>query len=279
MDVAKDTTVDRVNVISRVEELIARYCEKKIADAATIGPEYVQLWTEIRNYLAHGGKRIRPQLFSQLYLGYGGNDLDTILPVASAWELLHSSLLVHDDIVDRDLVRHGVKNIAGNYLNHYAKLPDHEASHYALSAALFAGDLLLIAAQEMITESNLPAEEKIEMIGYLHKAFFEVGGGEHIDVVSVLEDTDQANVDTVIRYKTSGYSFVLPMQSGASLASASTDELAKLQKLGELLGLIFQIGDDILGVFGDVPTSWMGCQPYGQSGSHQELREAAKGDG
>jgi geranylgeranyl diphosphate synthase type II len=234
-----------------VNQAMIDFCDNKITQTATIGHPYTQLWQEIKAYLMGGGKRIRPELCMEAYRGYGGIDDAKVIGVATAWELLHSSLLVIDDIIDRDTVRHGQPNIAGAYSNRYAGLREHETQHYALSAALLGGSLLLVTPYEIINQSQLSSSHKTAMISFFQQALFEVGGGEHIEVVSVLGPVEETDTRAVIRYKTSGYSFILPMQSGARLAGASDKELTLIKQLGEHLGLVFQLGDDLLGVFGD----------------------------
>jgi geranylgeranyl diphosphate synthase type II len=247
----KTVTEEYPEAMALVQQAMLDFCDDKIVQAATIGQPYTQLWQEIKTYLMGGGKRIRPKLCIEAYHGYGGTDDVSVAGVAAAWELLHSSLLVIDDIIDRDTIRHGHPNVAGAYMNHYTALREQEAQHYALSAALLGGSLLLVSPYEIINQSQLNPADKSAMIELFQQALFEVGGGEHVEVVSVLAPVEQTDTKAVIRYKTSGYSFVLPMQSGAKLAGASGDEIALIQQLGEYLGLVFQLGDDLLGVFGD----------------------------
>lgn len=75
------------------------------------------------------------------------------LPIAAALEVLHTCLLIHDDIIDRDYVRHGRANVAGAYLNHYSHAKSKRA-HHALSAALLGGDLAMSVAYQLVA---LPA--------------------------------------------------------------------------------------------------------------------------
>jgi len=186
------------------------------------------------------------------YEAYGGADIQKVLPVACAWELLHSCLLIHDDIIDRDTIRHGTLNIAGQYEKKYNQHTGTDVGHYASSAALLAGDLLLSATYDIVMTSSLTAEDKLRTFTYLHDALFSVGGGELLDVESVLKPIESVDTANIAIYKTARYSFELPMLSGAVLAGAGEDDLERLSLLGKELGLLFQLSDDILGVFGDV---------------------------
>lgn len=242
--------LDRQDSTEKIEQEMRRYCSEQIALAAQVGDGYTNLWREIETYLMAGGKRIRPYLTLLAYTAFGGKRVDDIVPVACAWEFLHASLLVHDDIIDRDTVRHGRLNIAGSYEQLYKKVAQTDTEHYALSAALLAGDLLIAAAHDIVRTSSLSAHEKLSTTELLHQAFFYVGGGELIDVESALYDIDSADVIRVAHYKTATYSFQLPLRCGAQLAAASEEQLNVLDELGLQLGIAFQLQDDLLGVFG-----------------------------
>ena len=137
------------NIITDVNHLLHKYCSTKIRRAKNYDSSYQKLWTVIDQYLMQGGKRIRPYLTVTAYSAYGGKDHSTIYPAACAWKLLHAGLLVHDDIIDRDIIRHGALNISGTYQQLYGEATN-DSLHFANSSALLAGDLLLAGAQEIV---------------------------------------------------------------------------------------------------------------------------------
>lgn len=233
--------------LQHVETTLDAYCIDKTKQAATIDTRYAQLWHEIHQYLMHGGKRMRPRLVLLAYDAYAPSKNADIIPVAAAWELLHACLLVHDDIIDRDTVRHGQPNIAGRYRTIYGDASE----HYALSAALLGGDLLLMSAYEMIMSADISSDMKLLAHSYLNKALFAVGGGELIDTDSVLYPISESNPHAVAAHKTASYSLQLPLECGAALAGATADELQKLSQIGLHAGVAYQLRDDLLGVFGD----------------------------
>lgn len=221
------------------------YCDDKIQQADSLNPEYGELWRVLKNYLLGGGKRLRPYLVLLSYEMYDGQQTEQIVKVAAAWEILHACLLIHDDIIDRDLVRHSKPNIAGSY---QVRIGD---EHLAMSAALIAGDLALNGAYELITLSNLKPEQKINMHEIMHRAMYTVAGGEFLDTMSVLSSFTRVDTNSINFNKTASYSFTSPLQTGATLAGANSSETAKLAELGRELGLGYQLSDDLLGVFGD----------------------------
>lgn len=237
--------------MEEIEKLLADFCDSKITEALTIDERYAKLWREVKQYIQNGGKRMRPRLVMMTYQAYGGRSPEAIAHVAAAWELIHACVLVHDDIIDRDTIRHNHPNIAGRYQSIYGELGSSDSPHYALSAALIAGDLLMMSAYEIIRTAPISNEEKLVAQSFLTKAIFVVAGGELIDTDSVLYDIHKTDPITVAKHKTSSYSLQLPLQCGAVLAGASEEELEKLHTIGLHTGIAYQLKDDLLGVFGD----------------------------
>ena len=236
-----------------VEAEITSYFENSIAQATQIDASYQQLWEVMYGLIRSGGKRLRPRLTLLAYEAFGGKDTPAIVPVAAAQELLHFSLLVHDDIIDRDFVRYGSPNISGRYKTAYGHFIKDEAhaTHYANAAALLGGDLMLAGAHELVGGSGLEGAQKSKALSLLSRSIFEVAGGELLDTESSFVPYSSGDALKIARYKSAGYSFVGPLVTGASLAGASTKQLAALRVYAVSLGVAYQLVDDILGVFGN----------------------------
>lgn len=243
--------LDREAFTRKIEDFLESYCLEQINEAEKVGPGYVELWHQINDYIKGGGKRIRPYMLALSYIAHGGKELNSIIPIAASIELFHTFLLVHDDIIDRDTTRHGKLNITGVYLKKYGGLSPEDARHYADSAALLAGDLLLNATHGIVNSSDASMEAKSKILSYYRKAMFLTGGGELIDVESAMQPINQSDPDSIMLNKTAIYSFMFPLASGAVLANASQTQIDQIEELGLELGLIFQETDDLLGVFGD----------------------------
>lgn len=214
---------------------------------------YERLWIGLHSLISSGGKRLRPQMTVLAYAALGGEDTDSILPIAAAQELLHFSLLIHDDVIDRDYVRYGVANIAGQYKVSYSQFAasEDDLSHYAHSAAILAGDLMLSGAYKLIATSKLSHEAIATAQSLLSTGIFEVAGGELLDTELSFMPYQTGDALKVATYKTASYSFVAPLLTGASLAGADKNQLAALRSYATALGIAYQLTDDILGVFGD----------------------------
>lgn len=257
-------TVDISSAKTVVNAFLAAFFEEKIRESNAIDASYARLWENIRDVALCGGKRLRPYL---TYVGYGAID-DRITPVAAAQELLHIALLVHDDIIDRDDLRHGQANLNGRYLSIYGELDSAgERRHYSYSAAMLAGDLLISAAHSLVAASDFSEQAKVAADARLSRSIFEVAGGELMDTeASFMPDYYDPMV--INRYKTASYSFVGPLLTGAPLAGRSSADRKALERCGEQFGIAYQLRDDYLGVFGDEKST--GKSTYG------DLREGKK---
>jgi len=235
------------------EELRAFFADARHR-AGEFGPHYAALWESLEQQSA-GGKRIRPRLVLAAYRGFGGDDLDAATRVAVAFELLHTAFLIHDDVIDRDTVRRGAPNVAarfaGRALDHGAGARASEV--WGETAAVLAGDLALSRAHREIAMLPVEAGRRAALLDILDRAVFVSAAGELADVVQAGEHRrpELARVLATLEHKTAVYSFECPLTAGAVLAGAGDRAVAALARYGRLVGVAFQITDDILGVFGD----------------------------
>lgn len=251
------TSVTFTDCSELLDDILRDYFLNSVHKAHTISPYYGQLWDELSRLAGIGGKKLRPKMSLLAYQAFGGNDLEAALPVAASLELLHVGVLIHDDIIDRDYIRYGVDNIAGGYEKLYGSVIEDEAErlHFAHSAAILAGDLLISGAYQMTLESTLEPSMILDVQRLLSKSVFEVVGGELIDTESSFRELGDIKAETVAIYKTASYSFIAPLLIGAIMAKTSAEDQAYLRLFAENLGIAFQLRDDVIGVFGDEVTS------------------------
>jgi len=174
----------------------------------------------------------------------------------TAFELIQSGLLIHDDIMDRDARRRGAPSIHEQYAL-LAEIPGTpEAAHFGTSMALCAGEISIFLAFEAL--AGLPGSGKnTAAVQKLFAAEFGlVGLGQMRDIQAGMStlSLEEHDVLDIYRYKTARYSFSLPLAAGWMLAGGRGSVLPKLKRLGEDLGLVFQIKDDELGLFGSEKT-------------------------
>src|SRR6195952_2507045 len=239
---------------SQVDGVLDRFFSLAKNRASAFGTDYVRLWEQLEAS-ATGGKRFRPRMVFCAYQSLGGTDLEAAAYVGAAFELLHTALIVHDDVIDHDFVRRGAPNISGSYRDRAraAGASDADAEHRGISAAVIAGDLALFNAYRLIDRSGVDDATRERLLEVMDDALFASAAGELIDVdFSWLPEVPR--VDDILameRLKTAVYSFECPLQAGAILAGASEETIATLADFGREIGVAYQIVDDLLGVFGE----------------------------
>jgi geranylgeranyl diphosphate synthase type II len=222
--------------------------------SAGMGFGYRRLWGSLAD-AAEGGKRFRSGLFTAAYRAWGGTDPDAAATVGAAIELLHTAFVVHDDVIDGDDTRRGRPNVSGSHLEQArrAGVGEHRAREYASAAGILAGDLALAAALRTLASVPAPQTTVLRLFDLFDSALHTTAAGELADVWMSL-GSDHPTLPEILsaeERKTGAYSFTLPLQAGAALAAASECTIASAGEVGRLLGIAFQLADDLLGVFGD----------------------------
>lgn len=184
------------------------------------------------------GKRLRPVMCLETCRMFGGNYEDAI-PTACAIEMLHAQTLIHDDLpcMDNDDFRRG-------------KPTNHKV--FGEANAVLAGDALLTFAPQIIVKNskNLGAEKLIRILEeYFHTAgAFGVIAGQVVDIESEKGNVKGEKADTldyIHTHKTADL-FKLALRTGAIIANATEKEIEEITEFGQLMGVAFQIADDIL---------------------------------
>ena len=195
--------------------------------------------------LMAGGKRLRPILVIATYQLFK-NDYEECLPFAVAIEMVHNFSLIHDDLpeVDNDDFRHG-------------KPTNHKKFNHP--TALLAGDGLLNRAYIVISDEILYSIEnqykdnfhnRAKAFNEFTKAVDRMIAGEYLDTELEGKTISKEMLEYIHINKT-GALLKLCVRMGAILAGASEDDLERLSKYAEKIGLAFQIKDDILSEEGD----------------------------
>ncbi len=198
--------------------------------------------------IAADGKRFRPYMAYVGYQAYGGKD--DIFPALAALELLHIFALVHDDIMDRAALRHGVATIHTAYAQKYP----HRVVGDGI--AILAGDLFFAWSYDLLQGMH-PAE-------MIHTEFAtlisEVIHGQMMDVVFSAEEPQTLDaIEQKMILKTAHYSFFRPLHIGALLADDSDTDGEFIRGYATNLGLAFQVQDDLLDV---LPSSQTGKSSF-----------------
>lgn len=246
-----DAVTQRQELINAVlEQFFAQTKER----ARAYGHQYVTLWQTIEAN-AVGGKRFRPLMLLGCYEALAGNDSVAAAHIGAAFELLHTALIVHDDVIDRDFVRRGQPNLAATYRDRWQAtgISRTEAEHRGLSVAVIAGDLALSFAYRLIDRSGVIGDTRDRLLALMDEALFASAAGELLDIdyTGSIKLPSVDNILAMARLKTAVYSFEGPLQAGAILAGADEQIVDTLGEFGKEIGTAYQIRDDLLGVFGD----------------------------
>lgn len=255
-----------------IEEELTTLFESRTEAAAAYGEAFVRLWTLAGSSML-GGKLVRPLLVVETYdaltpadFPQAENERQSVVSIASAIELLHFSFLLHDDVIDGDLIRRGRPNLIGALLDeananttdttgagHTPRQLPGSRLHWARAGGILMGDLLLASTHQTFARAELSTSMRLRLLDLLDQTITESVAGELLDV-GLGDGIIAPELGTILAmcaYKTATYSFELPLRVAAVLAGASPDIEHTLLEAGRHLGLAFQLQDDLLSTFGD----------------------------
>ncbi len=192
-------------------------------------------------HLATGGKRLRARLALSAVEALGG-EVAGAVGWAAACELLHNATLIHDDIQDGDRVRRNAPTVW---------------ARHGIPQALNAGDLMFLLPFEAIAQVAVSPAVRFALCGAIAGQGGDVirGQGAEVELGGSSRISGNAGdlVDAYLRAiegKTSAL-FELPVQGAALIAGLAADEVAGVQRPFHRLGMIFQLQDDVLDLYGD----------------------------
>ncbi len=239
--------------LGQVELRIDEFVSAASARAARHSPHYGELWHAVR-IAVRGGKRVRPRLLLTSYAQLCGRDDDAAVQLAVAIELLHTALILHDDVIDGDVERRGAPNLAGTFsaAARAAGIGEKQAGRWGDTAGILAGDLLLTGALRLGVLPGLDRARSDRIAQLLDESIFRAAAGELADVAyaSRLSTPSVGDIREMMADKTAHYSLELPLRAAAVLGDAPAELEEHLGAIGRSLGILFQMQDDLLGVFG-----------------------------
>lgn len=235
----------------RVEEVLEQYFNNTRNQYINF-PEYIQDFVDhTAEFTLRGGKRVRPALLYYGYQLFSNQDLDEVVKISIFIELLHSFLLIHDDIMDRSDLRRGLPTVHKIYEGISRKEGFNDDTHLGNTMAILSGDFASQLAYGIIAESNFPEDKKNKLIKLVSEEISSVIFGQIGDcLLPYKKNFTREDVEYVHLYKTATYTFRLPLLAGAILAGAEEQYFSVLENYAIPCGIAFQIRDDILGVFG-----------------------------
>lgn len=216
----------------QIAEILNTFLPKQITLQKTIA--------EAMEYsLMAGGKRLRPMLLLESYRRLSGNHEKEVYPFMAAIEMIHTYSLVHDDLpaMDNDEYRRGRKT------THVV---------YGEDMGILAGDALLNYAYEVALQGALQMSDPLRGTKALQIIAQKAGvygmvGGQVVDVELTGKPLQEDELEFIYHLKT-GALLEASLMAGAVLAGADEKELQQIERIGSLVGMAFQIQDDILDI-------------------------------
>lgn len=232
MSLNLDFKVQKEQKVREIEDSLQNYLPKQKG--------YQKIIMEAMEYsLLAGGKRLRPMLMKETYTLFDGHS-KAIEPFMAAIEMVHTYSLVHDDLpaMDNDEYRRGRKTTHVVYGEDMAILTGDALLNYAFETA--------VKAFVLEPEASLTIGNAIRVLG--EKAgIYGMLGGQVIDVKETGHAVSKDVLDTIYELKT-GALIEASMMIGAILGGASQEEVKTVERIASLVGLAFQVQDDILDV-------------------------------
>jgi geranylgeranyl diphosphate synthase type I len=176
-----------------------------------------------------GGKRIRSLIVLLTCEAVGGN-VDDAIQLSVAAEFFQTASLIHDDIIDKDEVRRGVTTVH---------------TQFGLDLAILASDYLIFKALTIISGYG-----DAELLSIISESGLAITDGEAVELLVFPENLTQNTQEDYLAMaggKTGAF-LEGAARSGAIIGKANDDQLHALSRYGELIGLAFQIRDDILDI-------------------------------
>lgn len=239
MNIREEIALRAKNIQAVIESYLIPVCEAG----------YEKTMIEAMNYsVMAGGKRLRPMLMEESFHLFGGEGT-VVEPFMAAMECIHTYSLVHDDLpaMDNDEYRRGKKTTH---------------AVYGEAMGILAGDALLNYAYELMAGAMVtPGNDTLEESKRKMRAFYEIAraagvsgmvAGQVVDVESEELSADtmtRDKIDYIYEKKTAAL-IEASLRAGAILAGAKEEEIDAIGRAGKLLGIAFQIQDDVLDVTG-----------------------------
>jgi geranylgeranyl diphosphate synthase type I len=205
-----------------------------LENALDIGEEN-NLRQAIRHIPMAGGKRLRPVL-AMLTADAISECGEKVIPFGVSLELIHNFTLLHDDVMDKDSLRRGVKTV------HVL---------FDEATAINAGDVLFARAFETLSTTKVSDAVIRNLVREVAEAVRNIGEGQQLDKDFELRtDITEEDYLKMIEYKTARL-FQIASKGGAMIAQGTEEQVNAMSEYGRLLGMGFQIWDDFLDLKAD----------------------------
>jgi geranylgeranyl diphosphate synthase type I len=234
---------------SLFENFLARFFQEN-AERYAYGELFEPLYLDITEFVTRRGKRIRPMLLLGSYRIFGGDrtfDDNSLLRAALSLELLHSFILIHDDVIDQSERRRRLPTFHKLVEERLGKIDG--AARVGGNVAVVVGDILFAMAVDTLRSTDFAPAVRDAALSHFLRYISDTGAGEVYDILLGTRDiarVGEADITRMYTLKTTRYTFEAPLVLGALLAGLDEDHLRELAELIEPVGLAFQIQNDLI---------------------------------
>ncbi len=272
---------------SRIEDCLAEFLDDARRRFAA-NPHLAPLYDRAAEFVLNGGKRLRPRLALATYRivrGAGEPPPPPAWSAAAALELYHAFMLVHDDLIDGSLTRRGRDSLHEALRRDADRGDDGPAGRKrAADLGMVAGDLLFAMGQRLIAHAGLDDATHGRVQRLVADMLLETGLGQSLDILyadSPIDRIDESLIFEAYLRKTARYTVTGPLRMGATLAGAPAAVGRSLGRYGDLLGLAYQLRNDLDALAGDperepLPDLDGGKRTWLLWAAHRRLGEAGR---
>ena len=205
--------------------------DKHLEKIYQTGPDSLKF--PINHILSGKGKRFRP-ILTLIIADINHIPIDDAICPSLAIEILHNFTLVHDDIMDKDAIRHGIETV-------------HEK--WDVNTAILSGDAMLAISLKLLMKNK--SMNKLKLVQIFVDGLLSVCEGQAIDI-----EFEKKSIVSLDEYKEmvflkTAYMIGLSSQMGGILSNLSEKEILELKEFGDCIGMAYQVQDDLLELFSD----------------------------
>lgn len=198
------------------------------------------------------GKLIRGSLVVFANEALGGAFSKDIIYSASAVELFHSALLIHDDSMDNDQLRRGRPSIYYQYQLKGDRENVSDSQHYGKSLSICVGDFVFFMGYNLLSKiTDGEISKKVNNIFSNELEVVSLSQMEDVHQAYTSYEPDENEIENQRVLKSGRYTISLPLMVGGAMAQVKESTLMTLKAIGAKTGLVFQLRDDELGIFGE----------------------------
>lgn len=236
-----------------IEDNLRNYLFSKREEAGSSAFKEQEVMRFLEEFVLRG-KLLRGTLFLMSCEMLGKKLNHELVNIACGIELMHTSLLIHDDIIDKDYTRRGQKTVFAKYIDRGKNIKVYDPLHYGISMGIVSGITASLLAFELFAKYDSPKLSKLLKFYSNEIYLVSLAEGADSEFGQSIKEATEDEIYSIYKFKTARYTFSVPFVMGCIVSDAEKKTTEILESIGEIAGIIFQMKDDEIGLFGDEKT-------------------------